>query len=789
MKKKICVYDCSSDTEYLYEYKNKCYKNCPGETKKSNDNTNLCLIACPESSPFEKDGECLSYCSSEDFFNEICIINNKNTQAKENMVNTIKNEITDLLDSFSNSLNNGIDLIIRDNNEFYQITSINNQNNNEYNNGETIINIGECEQILKEKNGISNDKSLIIYKMDYFIDGLLIPITEYEIYNPITYEKLNLNVCKETTININIPIIIDENNLYKYNPYSEYYKDECYPDISECGNGISLEERKNEFNNNYLSLCENNCEYKDYNTNTKKVLCECKVKTNFVPLSDILNNKNGLLYHINLDSTYKIIDPNECLFIEKETKKCENYIRLEELIEQKYLPLNTKNSIDKVFELFSEQLKNIDSDYNEIIEGENIIYHMTTTEEQNYYLDNNLYSNISSIDFGDCEKILQKEYQIDEPLIIIKVDIKRNDTISTQVEYQAYNPYTLEILNLSYCDNVKINIYPPIKLDKETYDLLIHLREQGYDLFNSNDDFYNNLCSPYNSYNNTDVLLNDRRNDFYIHNITLCEENCEYEDINIESLKVKCNCDIKTEVNSNTTKVSFSPNKVLENFYKIEKYANIRIIVCYSQVFNLDKLKKNYGSYILLFISSFFIIVMIINFLTINDKIRNIIQNLISQYTLMLNKLKKIEQKNEKEPKKKINKTEYDNKKNKLTIKNRNNKQRNKTKNDNIIKNNDKNKNTNKTKIKLKTKSNPIKKMNNNINIINTKFDKRISSNMKYTSNNKERYNYFCNTNNNINSKSSINEKLIQTTLKKQKNKIENSNNTKINLDNKGKKK
>ena len=53
--------------------------------------------------------------------------------------------------------------------------------------------------------------------MDYFIDDLLIPITEYEVYNPITYEKLNLNACKETTININIPIIIDENNLYKYN--------------------------------------------------------------------------------------------------------------------------------------------------------------------------------------------------------------------------------------------------------------------------------------------------------------------------------------------------------------------------------------------------------------------------------------------------------------------------------------------------------------------------------------------------------------------------------------------
>ena len=79
---------------------------------------------------------------------------------------------------------------------------------------------------------------------------------------------------------------------------------------------------------------------------------------------------------------------------------------------------------------------------------------MTTTEKQDYYLKNNLYTNLSSIDLGECENILQKEYKIDEPLIIAKVDIERNDTISKQVEYQVYNPKTLQKLNLSYCDNI-----------------------------------------------------------------------------------------------------------------------------------------------------------------------------------------------------------------------------------------------------------------------------------------------------------------------------------------------
>ena len=80
--KNICVYECSEDDTYIYQYKNKCYKNCPEGTILSNDNKK-CLVLCPENSPFEKNEECYSYCSAEDFFNKLCIINNKNITAKE----------------------------------------------------------------------------------------------------------------------------------------------------------------------------------------------------------------------------------------------------------------------------------------------------------------------------------------------------------------------------------------------------------------------------------------------------------------------------------------------------------------------------------------------------------------------------------------------------------------------------------------------------------------------------------------------------------------------------------
>ena len=250
----------------------------------------------------------------------------------------------------------------------------------------------------RKEIGLTNEESLIIYKIDYFLNDFLIPITEYEIINPRTKDKLDLNICSETKINIDIPFIIDENNLYKYNPFSEYYKSKCYPYSSECEDHNILIERQKEFNNNYLSICEINCTYKYYDTITKKVKCECSIKTNFSKLSEILNKKNDILYHINTNF--------ECLFKEKESGECENNIKFEDLIKKKYIPLNTQDSIDRVFELFSKEIKSINKTNDKIIEGENVIFHMTTTKNQDYYYENILYNNISSIDFGECEKIV-----------------------------------------------------------------------------------------------------------------------------------------------------------------------------------------------------------------------------------------------------------------------------------------------------------------------------------------------------------------------------------------------
>ena len=127
--------------------------------------------------------------------------------------------------SFNNIINNimaeGMDYIIPQENILYQVTTTDNQKNN--NGNISTINFGNCERTLKNKYNINISLPLIILKIDYFIPGILISLIEYEVFHPLNKSKLDLSYCKNE-VNLYIPVKIDENKIYQYNPNNAYYK-------------------------------------------------------------------------------------------------------------------------------------------------------------------------------------------------------------------------------------------------------------------------------------------------------------------------------------------------------------------------------------------------------------------------------------------------------------------------------------------------------------------------------------------------------------------------------------
>ena len=124
---------------------------------------------------------------------------------------------------------------------------------------------------------IGIETPLIIFKRDYYNNETLIPLIEYEVYHPYNKSKLDLSFCNNT-ISLSIPVQINEDKLYQYNPNSDYYKDECSSYSTDNGTDILVYDRKKEYSDNKLSLCEANCYYQGYDSNNKQSLCDCQIK-------------------------------------------------------------------------------------------------------------------------------------------------------------------------------------------------------------------------------------------------------------------------------------------------------------------------------------------------------------------------------------------------------------------------------------------------------------------------------------------------------------------------------
>ena len=295
--KRQCIFNCNSDKKYKFEYNNICYESYPEDYYISESYTTNYIHKeeYTKSLTYEiENSEYIEECNTNDLFKGKCIINNPET--KDYLMLQIKNQIIKgQLNSLLLNVTKGEkqDLIAKYGDIVYQITSTENQISNEYYNISTII-LDECENILKEHYNISKEEPLLIFKIDSYEEGILIPIVEYEVYNSDTKEVLNLNLCKNEKIKILLPAIIDEENYFKYNTSSDFYNDICNSYTTEYGTDITLKDRKNEFINKNMSLCESKCDYEGYISEKKKAKCECEIKTKISLISEILSNKDKL---------------------------------------------------------------------------------------------------------------------------------------------------------------------------------------------------------------------------------------------------------------------------------------------------------------------------------------------------------------------------------------------------------------------------------------------------------------------------------------------------------------
>ena len=128
------------------------------------------------------------------------------------------------------------------------------------------------------------------------------------------------------------------------------------------------------------------------------------------------------------------------------------------------------------------------------------------------------------------------------------------------------------------------------------------LEEQKINIFDLNNEFYTDICFHFDSPNGKDSTLQDRIKTFYP-NITLCDSGCKIKEINLTTMRAECECTFQDLLNKNifdndlfrdNVLIKESLEEITEMLYNL----NIKILVCYKDVFDYKYFKKNIGGFI-----------------------------------------------------------------------------------------------------------------------------------------------------------------------------------------------
>jgi hypothetical protein len=123
--------------------------------------------------------------------------------------------------------------------------------------------------------------------------------------------------------------------------------------------------------------------------------------------------------------------------------------------------------------------------------------------------------------------------------------------------------------------------------------------DQGIDVFNTQDAFFNERCSKVNS--DKDIVLGDRRTDIF-QNVSFCGDECVYGGMDFTLMIAKCSCsgaDLQNRdediIDDEKEKKGITLNDLANSFTSEIFTFNFDVIKCYNLVFDIDILKKNQG--------------------------------------------------------------------------------------------------------------------------------------------------------------------------------------------------
>ena len=301
------------------------------------------------------------------------------------------------------------------------------------------------------------------------------------------------------------------------------------------------------------------------------------------------NQKSYCIYDCKADENNKYLYNGECL------KQCpantinQNYI-CKKIVDECYLgeiKMDDKSIINQ--ESTETLVRTYISEFN--YTNKYVSLHTNKNYKIIIYKNKDCISELSlempKVDFKDCYNKVKRAYRIQEDLIIAIID--KDSKSKSQTYYSFFHPLSGQKLDAeNICKNetiaVQQNLTSKLAEDIEKFELQTYLTEQGINIFDMNDPFYTDLCYDFDNPSDKDIPLSERITSVYP-DISLCDEGCLMDGIDLESMTALCNCKFNDIANNNVIRDNAILDSVVGEVFDFINSSNILVMKCYKYIF------------------------------------------------------------------------------------------------------------------------------------------------------------------------------------------------------------